>query len=41
MFSFPKIILGVSLVFSLHVFIIGLLLHVRAFKADIQSINNV
>ncbi|KAF3405616.1 hypothetical protein DPV78_003450 [Talaromyces pinophilus] len=40
-FSFPEIILGVSLVFSPHVFIMGLLLHARAFKADIRSMDDV
>ncbi|KAL3703732.1 hypothetical protein TMatcc_009421, partial [Talaromyces marneffei ATCC 18224] len=40
-FSFPEIILGVSFVFSPHMFIMGLLLHARAFKADIRSIDNV
>ncbi|OKL55298.1 hypothetical protein UA08_09463 [Talaromyces atroroseus] len=40
-FSFPEIILGVSLVFSPHVFIMGLLLHARAFQANIRSMDDV
>ncbi|KUL81629.1 hypothetical protein ZTR_10596 [Talaromyces verruculosus] len=40
-FSFPEIIYGVSLVFSPHVFIMGLLFHARAFQANIRSMDDM
>ncbi|EED20923.1 C2H2 finger domain protein, putative [Talaromyces stipitatus ATCC 10500] len=40
-FSFPEIIYGVSLVFSPHVFIMGLLFHANAFQTNIKSMDDL
>ncbi|KAH8696361.1 putative C2H2 finger domain protein [Talaromyces proteolyticus] len=40
-FSFPEIIYGVSLVFSPHVFILGLLFHADAFAPNVKSMDEL